>query len=210
MKSQLFTQLSKPTKYFTELFSWEAPERYWTPKDRAWYVGWSFFFVLIISVGVLLQEYLFTLSIIAFAFLWFIQASIPPQIGKFKITTIGIKAYEKVFRWKDVKHFWFSIKNNVIFLNLDLSETYEGSAPGRISMMLGEGKDDEKIFEILIRQIDYGDKEEISFNFLTEILHGKHVEMEDYMSTPKEDEEPQKFAIEADELMSISKDEDQG
>src|SRR5690606_31691562 len=143
MALSLYTDLkTEQESVFKKLHEWEAPERSWTPKTRSWYVTYSLFFALIVLIAAILREYILILAVIAFAFLWFVQGSIPPQIATYTITSIGIKAFEKLFRFRNIKHFWFSEKND-LFLNLEIVEDDNPNFVKRVSLIIKP--EDEKL-----------------------------------------------------------------
>ncbi len=186
MKPKLFTEID-PENPFTKLFTWESPERMWSPKTKQWYVSYSFFFVVIIGLLALVSEYVLIVAVVAFVFLWFIQGAIPPQIVEHTITTLGIRSFNKLFRWRNIKHFWFSEKENTKFLNLEVAEDENPNYVKRVSLIVNDG-DDKEIFKILIQYLDYGEREEIGFNPLMRLIHGRHVEVSEYLPKSKEDE----------------------
>ncbi len=181
MNSKLFTTLDKKTA-FSPLFTWESPERPWSPKNRSWYVIYSFFFITLIAVAALLGEFILIIAIIAFIFLWFTQASIPPQIVRHTVTKMGIRTYDKLLKWNDIKHYWFSVKAGVHFLNLEIqnSELTSGNRTHRISLLINE-EDQDELFYLLIDYADYGDTDEISYNILTRILNGDYIDIEGFL-----------------------------
>ncbi|MFS8130947.1 MAG: hypothetical protein ACMG57_03130 [Candidatus Dojkabacteria bacterium] len=182
MKTFLHTEINTdPNNVFTKLYVWKAPERYWVPRDRAWFTIYTIFFLLIILIGVLIKEFVFILAVLAFAFLWFINAIIPPQITEHTITTIGMRVFGKLYRWKDIKHFWFSEKDGVVFLNLDFQEDEKKTLTKRLSLILNDKSQDKDIFAILIKFIDFGEKEEISYSFFTRFTNGEYYEIERYL-----------------------------
>ncbi|MEP7103906.1 MAG: hypothetical protein ABI721_04330 [Candidatus Dojkabacteria bacterium] len=186
MKSYLHTDIQTDSNsVFTKLYSWKSPERYWVPRDRAWFTVYTIFFLLIILAGVLLKEFIFILAVLAFAFLWFVNAIIPPEITEHTITTIGVRTYGKLYRWKSIKHFWFSEKDDVVFLHLDIKEDDTKTITKRITLILNEPGQDNVIFDFLIRFIDFGEKEEISFSYLTRLTEGKYYEIEKYLPDEK-------------------------
>lgn len=182
MKTFLHTEINTdPNNVFTKLFVWKSPERYWVPRDRAWFTIYTIFFLLIILVGVLIKEFIFILAVLAFAFLWFVNAIIPPQITEHSITTVGVRAFGKLYKWKDIKHFWFSEKDGVVFLNLDFQEDSKKTLTKRISLILNDKSQDKELFAILIRFIDFGEKEEISYSFFTRFTNGEYYEIDRYL-----------------------------
>lgn len=197
MATNLFTTLEKPNKdRYATLFTWQSRERYWTPKDRSWYVMYASFFVLLIAFAAILQEFILIIAIVAFVFLWFIQASIPPGILVHSVTKIGIKTFGKLFKWKQIRHFWFSEKHGVKYLHLELSEDLYEALPYKRLTMLCENDEDYQLFDLLIGEVDYGDKDEIGYSFLTAITNGKHIDLKEYMpDTPmfSDEEIPEDF-----------------
>lgn len=174
------------------LYSWEAPERQWQRKTREWYVIYSTIFVFLIGIATILQEVILIFAIIAFVFLWFTQAAVSPEIVTHKITSIGIKTYGKIFRWKDIQHYWLSTKGGTMFLHLEIEDeefTKNEERTQRLSLLINP-EDEETIFYTLLQYVDYGDKNEIGYNFITERLSGKYVDITKFLSeeTPTQDE----------------------
>lgn len=175
------TKIRKPKRTFALLFSWESPERAWSARSRQWYILYSLFFVLLITVTVLLAEYLLTLAIIAFIFLWFTHASIPPELVEHQVTSLGIKTFDKLYKWEQIKHYWFSLKEGVNFLNLEVIEKLEKPDFVRTMSLIIKPENEEELFFVLIEHIDYGDRDEIGYNFLTRMLHGSHIDISKYL-----------------------------
>lgn len=178
MRTQLFTNLEESD--FATLFTWRSPERHWVKRERAWFVSYSLFFVIVIAIAVLLGEYVLIVAIVAFAFLWFVQASVPPETIEHRITNTGINTFGQLFKWKNINHFWFSKKHNLKYLNLEVVEDDSPNYIKRFSLIVN-GEDDVQIFKKLITKIDYGDKIEIAYNPLTFLLYGKHLTISNYL-----------------------------
>jgi hypothetical protein len=183
MVQQLYTNISTQKDYlFEKLYEWESPDRVWEPKTRAWYVTYSFFFVVLIALAALLGEYILIIAIVAFIFLWFIQAAMPPETISHTVTTIGVKTYGKLYKWKDVKHFWFSTKKGVRFLNLEIKPPEDKNiSPKTLTLLLNPEDDDREIFNIFVKYADYGDKDEINFNFISQLIYGPHTDLSYYL-----------------------------
>lgn len=182
MTNKLFTELRNSGKLFEVLYVWRAPERHWYPKDRSWYIIYSFFFILIIALLAILNEFILIILIIAFVFLWFTQGAIPPDIAEHQITTLGIKSFGKVYKWRNIKHYWFSIKSGVYVLHIELMDE-EFTTNGRLhrmSFILNE-EDLDPIFYLMIDFVDYGDTDEIGYNFMDKFIHGKHIDISDFL-----------------------------
>ncbi|MCA9381182.1 hypothetical protein KC678_02865 [Candidatus Dojkabacteria bacterium] len=183
MTKKLHTDIGKAKKNFESIFEWTSAERPWEPKQRAWYVYYSLFFLVFIAYAALRGQYLLMLMIISFVFLWFIQGATPPQESKHIITTLGIKTFNKLFKWNSIKYYWFSIKGEYAFLNLDVidKEFTSGHRVHRLSLLINPN-DMEKLFEILSKYIDYGNHEEVAYNVMTRAINGKYIDIFNFLS----------------------------
>lgn len=185
MKLHTEIETKNPIEY---LYSWKAPERHWKPKDRAWYVIYAFFFTVLVAFLALINEWVLILAVVAFAFLWFVQGSVEPQTTEHIISSVGIKTFNKLYRWNEIKNFWFSQKKDFITLNLDLLDVEKPDAffKRRLSLII-KNEDIDKIFELLFNFIEYGDPEDVGTNLFTDIVYGKHVSIEEFMIKPIEE-----------------------
>lgn len=177
MAKKLFTTIDDNP--FKKLYSWSSPERHWVQKDRAWYIVYSLFFLVLIAFLALLGEFLFILLILAFMFLWFVQGATPPVTIEHTVTSLGIRTFDTFFKWKEIKHFWFSKKNNIKYIHF---ETFNEDKPDfikRVSLLLNDN--DEDLFKILANYLDYGDKEEVGYNIFVHLLNGEYISQEDYL-----------------------------
>lgn len=178
----LFTNLEEKEILFKQLLRWQSPDRHWEAKSKAWYVSYSLFFIILIAINVILENFFFVVLIITFAFLWFLQATVPPVITEHSITTLGIRTYGKVFKWKSIKHFWFSNKAGVIYLNLEILDEYftKSDRIQRLSIIIDETIL-EKLFNMLISRINYGDKSEVAYNFLDRVSVGRYIDISNFI-----------------------------
>lgn len=185
----LFTNLEEKENLFKNIFSWQSPDRHWEVKGRAWYVSYALFFIILIAINVILQNFFFVVLIISFAFLWFLQATVPPLNTEHSITSLGIRTYGKVFKWKSLNHFWFSNKSGVIYLNLEILDEYftRSDRVQRLSIIVDETIV-EKLFDLLIRRTDYGDKTEIAYNFLDRLNVGRYIDISNFLYFEDADE----------------------
>ena len=173
-------RILKDENPFKKLYTWESPERHWFPKNQMWYISYSLFFVSIIFLMALLGEYLFIVTILAFVFLWFVQGATKPQVIEHTVTSLGIRTFGNFYKWKNIKHFWFSQKSNVIYINLEVFEDVKPEKIKRISLLLNEGVDFD-LFKIFIKHVDYSEKQEINFNPITQLINGEYFEAERYI-----------------------------
>jgi len=184
MAKKLFTQLTEDNP-FKKIYSWISPERHWTEKARSWYISYSLFFIVLIAFMALIGEYLFILVILSFVFLWFVQGATPPHDVEHTITSLGIRTFDTFFKWKNIRHFWFSKKAGIVYLQL---ETFEDAKPDfikRISLLMKDG-DDPKLFNLLVQFIDYGDKKEVGYSIILNLLNGEYFDQNRYLEDDTE------------------------
>jgi hypothetical protein len=173
---------------FVHLYSWSAPERYWTKREKSWYLWYSLLFVVLIFLSALTEQYFLILALIALLLLLFAQAAIPPTILKHEITNRGIKVFDSFFKWQDIDHFWITEKvDGGIFarlnkrhdkyklVNFDLPK----KNPPRISLLINSA-DEEMVVSTLLEYIPYADAEETSDDFLSRLIYGSHVPFKHY------------------------------
>ncbi len=184
---KLFTQIEakNPIEY---IYSWKSPERIWQEKDKAWYVIYSFIFTAIVALLALIGEWVLIIAVLGFAFLWFVQGSVEPQIVEHVISSVGVKTFNKLYKWADIKCFWFSTKKDAVILNLDLiNEDNPDSLFRRRICLIIDAKDRDHLFEILFTYLEYGEFEDVGINLFTELIYGKYVDLEEFMVKPLEE-----------------------
>lgn len=188
-KGILFTEISTNKTPYRLVYEWSAYERFWAAKPREWFVGYSAVFVFFISLSALLGQYLLVLAIISFSFLWFIQATIEPSITRHQVTNLGIKSLEQFFRWSDIRHFWFSKKQGIFMLHLETIVDMASSSnlSNRITLVLNSEDSMFELFEVLNTFCDYGDKVEVSYNFLMNLIHGEHISIDTFLENGEVD-----------------------
>lgn len=65
----------------------------------------------------------------------------------------------------------------------------EISRPVIYQDLVVNGNEDQEIFELLIQYLDYGEIDELGFNPMMRLLHGKHIDVSTYL--PENQEEPE-------------------
>jgi hypothetical protein len=203
MKNQLFTQLNRSS--FSKLYEWRSPERVWVPKARSWYVSYSLFFVILIAILALLSEYILILAIIAFVFLWYVQAAIPPHEVEHIITSMGVRTFDQLFKWENIKYFWVSEKKGVKLLHLDYFTDDNPDFTKRLSLLLNHEEQDKEVFEIIIKFISYGNKDQVSFNPILQFLQGEYIDMKRYL--PESTDAEILMSLQTDSTKSITSEE---
>lgn len=179
---KLHTDLKNDDETVRYILEWESPDRLWKEKDRSWFVIYSFFFVVIIAMLFLMGEFLLIILVLAFMFLWYVQGTIPPTIVHHVISTLGIKSEKTLYKWKDIDSFWFSKKEDFYFLNLEVivDDRKDSEYKRRISI-LTTSVEPKMLFNLLIKNIDYGSRNKIGANILNQIVYGEYVEVDEFM-----------------------------
>jgi GGDEF domain-containing protein len=65
----------------------------------------------------------------------------------------------------------------------------ETSRPVINQDLVVNGNEDQEIFELLIQYLDYGERDELGFNPMMRLLHGKHIDVSTYLSENQEEPE---------------------
>ena len=174
---------------FKHIFSWTVPERHWSPKDRDWYLWRALLFIFLIFFSAVTEQYFLILALIALLLLLFTHASVPPRIVKHEITNRGIKAFDILFKWRDIDYYWITEKTERSFvdivnrlpgkkyrlLNFDMRK----GNPARLSLLLNNDEEEYIVFTLL-DHIPYADPEETSDDLLSRLIYGKHIELKHY------------------------------
>ena len=124
------TMVPPPAK---DLLEWEAPARPFKKRDREYFTTIGAIVFLLTIILFFLKEWLLIGAIIAFAFLAYVLASIPPEKVKHKITTRGIITAGKMHKWPTLSRFWFSEKWGSKILNIETLF----AVPRHLTLLLG-------------------------------------------------------------------------
>lgn len=134
------------------VFEWEAPERYeFEFKEKMFWiiVAISLLFILLLAV---LGHYLLMGAVIATLFFVYVAGTTKPEIVKHKITKRGVEVGNRLFEWYMLDSFWFSKKNDHLFLNIDTKLNF----PSRLILLLDE-KEMSPLFVLLQDKVLYKD-----------------------------------------------------
>lgn len=94
-----------------ELFvEWQAPARPYKKRNREYYTTIASIVFLLVVILLLLKEFLLIGVIIAFGFLSYVLATIPPENTFHQITSKGIRTENKLFEWESLVSFWMKKK----------------------------------------------------------------------------------------------------
>lgn len=134
-----------------ELFSWKAPSRPFKRRDREFWVtvgAIAFIFGLILYFA---EGVMPVILIIAVVFLYYVMATVEPEIVEYAITNKGVKFAGKTTAWGVLTRFWFTSRLNSKLLVFEMI-----TLPGRLELVINE-KDQDALRKVLL---DYVIEEE--------------------------------------------------
>jgi hypothetical protein len=135
-----------------KLFEWEAPDRYEISYNTKYFmiiVALSLVLILLLAI---LGHYFLMGAIIAMLFLIYVLGTTKPQKVTHQITARGVDTGNKLFEWFIMKNFFFTKKNNQLFLIIETKL----NIPGALLFLLSE-KDKDAIFVLLQDKLLYKD-----------------------------------------------------
>lgn len=154
-----------------KLFEWEAPERVEMKFDNKRFLIILAACMILVLYFAILGNYYLMACVIALLFFFYVASTNKPLTMKYKITTRGIDTGDKLYEWFMLNDFWFSIKDNQYFLNVDTKLRFP---KGLILLLNKEDKD--AIFVLLQEKILYKDIRKQSR--LDKYLYGEFVPFE--------------------------------
>lgn len=157
------------------LFSWSAPMRSFKKLDKKRYWTIAAAVLALFVVLAILGQFGLMAAIAAVMFLVYVLGTVPPEDIKHVITTLGVETVEKNYDWKDLRDYWFSVKDDVGILNIDTNVTF----PSRLIMLINKG-DQSKLHIILKEKLPYKDVRDQSS--LSKISEGEWVNLLDEKS----------------------------
>ena len=106
-----------------DLYIWLAPERPFKKRSKEYFTTVAAIALLLAVILLFIKEWLLIAVIIAFMFVSYALATVPPQTTTNKITTRGVYIDEKIYKWSQLNRFWFSQKwnSNIIHFETNLS-----------------------------------------------------------------------------------------
>ena len=154
-----------------KVFEWEAPERVKIKFDNRSYlilVGASLVLILFLAV---LGHYGLMAAIISLLFLIYVWGTTEPATVKHKITARGIDLGSKLFEWYMLESFYFTKKEDQLFLFVDTKLRY----PPSLIFLLEEG-DRDPLFVIFQDKLLYKDIRKQSK--LSKFAYGEYITLE--------------------------------
>jgi len=120
-----------PTKV---LLSWKAPARPFKKRDREYFTTIGAIVFLVAVILVFLKEWLLIAVVVSLMFVAYVLATVPPEIVEHTITNKGVETGGKLYKWEELKRFWFSKKWKDTVLNIETEKSF----PGRLLLVVPE------------------------------------------------------------------------
>jgi len=133
-----------------DLLRWSAPARPFKKRDREYYTTILAIVFLLVVILLFMKQWMLIAVLIAFAFVSYVLAAVPPENTEHKITSRGIRTGGKLYEWEDLNRYWFSEKWKQMILEVEVKTGF----PGRLLMLLGE-VDREILKEVLDKNLKF-------------------------------------------------------
>jgi len=130
------TVVTAPVK---DLLVWKAPARPFKKRSKEFFSTVAAIVFLLVVILFFIKEWLLIGVIIAFMFVSYVLATVPPEEIEHKITTRGVKTGEKFYKWQFFTRFWFSQKWGSEILHVETALVF----PRQLQLLLKDKKQDE-------------------------------------------------------------------
>ena len=106
-----------------DLLSWEAPARPFKKRNREYFTTIAAIVFLVSVILLFIKEWLLIGVIIAFTFVSYILATVPPEQVEHKMTSKGVVTNGKTYKWEWLTRFWFAEKweHQILYLETNLA-----------------------------------------------------------------------------------------
>lgn len=129
---------------------WSAASRLFKKRNREYYTTIASLVFLLAVILFLLKEFLLIGVIIAFGFLSYVLASVPPEMTRHQVTSKGIRTSDKLFEWENLVNFWTESKWGQEIVNVRTKT----AIPGQLMMILDPAKR-EAIIKAIGKKLPY-------------------------------------------------------
>ena len=118
------------------LLTWQAPVRLVAPGNRQIYTTAIVILSLIGIIFAIAGEWLFIATLAALFFAYYLWSTIPPENTEYSLTTWGIRAHGRLYRWTEMDRWWLDTKWGKPLLSIDTPFRF----PPRLHLILGTAK----------------------------------------------------------------------
>lgn len=131
------------------LVSWVSPSRLYKKRNREYYTTILSIIFLLAVILLLLKEFLLIGVIIAFGFLSYVLASVPPENVNHQITSKGVRTDDKLYTWEELNNFWLNKKWDQETLIIRTKKPF----PGHLLLVI-DPQNREKILESIGEKLE--------------------------------------------------------
>lgn len=178
LQKKLNKRILEQQRSIETLYTWQAPERDYNPKNRRWYLIMGLAALFFIAISALTQNYLLVFTIVALVVVLYTINTIPPHETTHQLTNKGLYSFNTIFLWKNIVSFWITKRGRKYFLNLEYRGKSTDLDVKSILILIGKGNL-EKIVTLLVAHADYLGPDELSSGVIAEFSNGKYVPLLD-------------------------------
>lgn len=140
------------------LIEWQSPTRLFEKKEGNYLVALIIVTALIMLVLIVLHQWVLTFLAAAIAFVFYAFNTVEPAVNSYQILTVGIKLSEKLYYFRDLRHFWAEDKKEQKILQVS---TYL-SFPHKLSILIPKDREEE-IVSALLKYLPYHQEAETDY-----------------------------------------------
>ncbi len=178
LQKKIAKRLEDAQKPVTTVYTWEAPERDYNPKNKRWYLIMGIVALFFIALAALTQNYLLVFTIVALVVVIYTINTIPPHDTTHQLTNKGLYSFNTIFLWKNMISFWVTQRGRKYFLHIEYKGKASDVSYKTMVILVGKGNI-EKIVTYMVGFVDYLGPDEVSYGALSEYSHGKYVPLLD-------------------------------
>lgn len=116
------------------LLAWQGPGRPFEKKGKTYFASALLIALLIEIILFLFSQYMLMLVVVAFVFMAFVLATIPPRDFHYRISTEGITVEDHFYLWQELYDFYFKKVHGVNVLHIRT----HFFIPGELTVTLGD------------------------------------------------------------------------
>jgi len=167
-----------------ELFSWEADERTSFKFNGSQKITWTALMVLLGLYFLWVGQAILSIAIGALFFILYSVYASKPQRVKHIIETYGIRTFDTLYTWDQLKEFWFVEKDGVLLLYINTRI----NLPSRLLFLVEDVETAQTIISLLTEVLPYRVLH-TKQGKLDIMLEGKYLEPEYFMLKILDDEQ---------------------
>ncbi|HET9946524.1 MAG TPA: hypothetical protein VFQ63_00505 [Patescibacteria group bacterium] len=116
------------------LLAWQGPGRPFKKRGKQYFATTLLIMLLIEVILFLFSEYMLMLVVLAFVFLTFAMATVPPHDFHYRISSEGVQVEDHYFLWQELYDFYFIKTYGVDVLHIRTKTFF----PGELTITLGD------------------------------------------------------------------------